>query len=85
VTISFNAARVFLGATAVLVVSVRWRVIEDPYECDLVRLAFEHRYRMPVVLLAQDERGCPTYRGRTTLIALLRRIPVTSLPWRRIH
>jgi hypothetical protein len=80
---SFNAAHVRIGAVACLVISVRPRILDDPYESDLVRLAFEHRYRLPVVLMAQDPRGRPAFRGRAALVAAVRAVPVTGLPWRR--
>lgn len=82
-TTSFNAARVRLGTTEALVVSVRARIFDDPYECDLVRLAIEARYRIPVVLMAQDDRGTPSFKGRVAHVAALRRVAVTDLPWRR--
>lgn len=82
---SFNGALVRLGTVEVLVVCVRPAIVADEWECDLVRLAIEWRYRRPVVLMAQDASGTPEYRGRPTLVALLRRMDASRLPWRRIQ
>ena len=81
---SFNAALVRLGVVEVLVVSVREQILEDDWECDLVRLAIEWRYNRPVVLMAQDARGKPEYRGRPALVAGVRRVDPSKLPWQRI-
>jgi hypothetical protein len=83
VTVSFNGAWVRIGSVACLVISVRPRIFEDAYESDLVRIALEFRFRVPIVLMAQDARATPRFRGRPTLVAALRRLDVTALPWRR--
>ena len=82
---SFNAALVRLGAVEVLVVSVRAQVLADAWECDLVRLAIEWRYNRAVVLLAQDAHGRAEYRGRPALVAAVRRMDPSRLPWQRIQ
>ncbi|MEO7095094.1 MAG: hypothetical protein ABI175_17675 [Polyangiales bacterium] len=84
-TISFNGAWVRVGSVSCLVVSVRPRIFEDAYECDLVRLALELRFRVPIVVMTQDDGATPKFRGRPGLVAALRRVGVTALPWRRIH
>jgi hypothetical protein len=80
---SFNAAHIRLGSTEMLIVSVRPRILDDDYECELIRIAFEVRYRVPVVVMAQDERAQPRYRGRPKHVAALRGISPMSLPWQR--
>lgn len=82
-TVSFNAACVRVGSVACLVVAVRPRIFEDAYESDLIRIAFEFRFRVPIVLMAQDHRAAARFRGRPALVAALRRVVVTTLPWRR--
>lgn len=83
-TLSFNGAWVKIGAVACLVVAVRPRIFADDYESDLIRIAFEHRFGVPIVLVTQDEDGAPRFRGRPALVAALRRRRVTDLPWQRI-
>jgi len=38
---------------------------------------------MPIVLMAQDGRGAPTYCGRRDLVNFLASVPVRAIPWRR--
>ena len=83
--LSFNAALVRLGTVEVLVVSVRPQVLADAWECDLVRVAIEWRYHRPVVLFAQSSDGTADYRGRPALVAQVRRIDPSRLPWQRIQ
>ena len=82
---SFNAALVRLGTVEVMVVSVRAQILEDAYECDLVRIAIEWRYHRAVVLMAQDDCGKAEYRGRPALVAQVRRLNPSRLSWQRIQ
>lgn len=36
---------------------------------------------IPIVLMAQDTRGVPTYSGRRDIVNFLARIPVQAIPW----
>lgn len=83
--VSFNGAWVRLGAVTCLVVAVRPRIFENTYESELIRIAFEFRFGVPIVLMAQDTRAEPRFRGRPALVAALRRIGVPALPWRRFQ
>lgn len=37
---------------------------------------------MPIVLMAQDSRGVPTYRGREDIINFLVHLHTSQIPWR---
>lgn len=37
---------------------------------------------LPVVLMAQDNRGRPTYLGRPDITRFLARVPLRAIPWR---
>ena len=37
---------------------------------------------MPVVLMAQDNLGIPTYRGRKDIVEFLANIQVSQIPWK---
>jgi len=37
---------------------------------------------MPLVLMAQDGRGIPTYRGRKDIINFLSNTPLSAIPWK---
>lgn len=38
---------------------------------------------LPVVLMAQDGRGRPTYYGREDLSGFLSRVSLSAIPWKR--
>ena len=37
---------------------------------------------IPVVLMAQDGRGTPTYYGRGDIAKFLANVPMSAIPWR---
>ena len=37
---------------------------------------------MPVVLMAQDSRGTPTYYGRQDIARFMASVPLRAIPWR---
>lgn len=38
---------------------------------------------MPVILMAQNPKGIPTYYGRRDIVAFLAKLHVTQIPWKR--
>jgi hypothetical protein len=38
---------------------------------------------VPVVLMAQDTSGRPTYYGRRDIVDFLANVPLTAIPWKR--
>lgn len=37
---------------------------------------------IPIVLMAQDNRGIPTYRGRKDIVNFLANIHISQIPWK---
>ena len=37
---------------------------------------------MPIILMAQNARGIPTYWGRSDIVKFLSRVPVYRIPWK---
>lgn len=37
---------------------------------------------VPVVLMAQDSRGVPTYLGRQDIVRFLANVPIQAIPWK---
>lgn len=37
---------------------------------------------MPIVLMAQNARGVPTYWGRKDIVNFLSRVPMQCIPWK---
>ncbi|WP_455714644.1 hypothetical protein [Anaerosporobacter sp.] len=38
---------------------------------------------IPVVLMAQDSRGIPTYHGRKDIVNFLANIHISQIPWKK--
>ena len=38
---------------------------------------------MPIVLMAQNPKGIPTYWGRTDIVNFLSKVSVSRIPWKR--
>ena len=37
---------------------------------------------IPIVLMAQNHRGIPTYQGRKDIVNFLASVPMQAIPWR---
>lgn len=38
---------------------------------------------IPIILMAQDSRGIPTYHGRTDIVKFLANIHPSQIPWKK--
>ncbi len=64
------------------VVIVKPHVIQDrATAADAIR-GFAPVFRVPVVLMAQDGRGTPTYYGRPDIARFMSSVPMQAIPWR---
>lgn len=65
------------------IVIVKPRVLNNPSEADSMR-AFGTRVfgPMPIILMAQNSRGIPTYSGRRDIVKFLANVPIQAIPWR---
>ncbi|HEU0129473.1 MAG TPA: hypothetical protein VFQ85_00600 [Mycobacteriales bacterium] len=66
------------------IVIVRPHVLRDPAQQRQMQ-SFGARVfgAIPIVLMAQDSRGIPTYYGRSDIVDFLRGVPVEAIPWRQ--
>ena len=39
--------------------------------------------RIPIILMAQDSRGLPTYQGRRDIVQFLSKIAFQRIPWKK--
>ncbi|HTS40416.1 MAG TPA: hypothetical protein VMH84_07740 [Xanthobacteraceae bacterium] len=65
------------------VVAVRKSVIDNRSDANRAVLSFSNVFRLPVVLMAQDSRGRPTYYGRPDIAKFLANVSLRAIPWRR--
>lgn len=68
------------------VVVVKPHVVHNRFEAERAQSAFAPLFPgVPIVLMAQDSRGVPTYFGRTDIARFLANTPLSSIPWREYH
>jgi hypothetical protein len=65
------------------VVIVQRSVLSSGTRCQETRSALELQLEQPVVLMAQDGRGVPTYWGRPDLVDYMAAHPLETIPWQR--
>jgi len=66
------------------VVVVKMHVIDNRSEADRTMRGFAPAFpNMPVVLMAQDRRGRPTYYGRPDLSRFMANMPLRAVAWKR--
>lgn len=64
------------------VVIVKQHVLSNSFEADRAIRAFQPAFPgVPVVLMAQDHRGVPTYYGRPDLSKFMANVPMDCVPW----
>jgi hypothetical protein len=64
------------------VVAVKSYVLDNQSEADDAVAGLMPVFGLPVVLMAQDSHGRPTYYGRRDIAAFMSRVPVNAIPWR---
>jgi len=71
------------GVTFAIVV-VRQSVLQSTTEANRAIQSFQPAFPgMPVVLMAQDGHGRPTYSGRRDLSQFMANVPLQAVPWKR--
>lgn len=65
------------------IVIVKQHVVNNRFEANRAIASFSPHFRAPVVLMAQDSRGVPTYFGRPDIVKFLANTPVEAIPWSR--
>ncbi len=70
------------GQTFAIVI-VKPQVIQLQSEANKAREAFTTVFsNMPIILMAQNGRGIPTYQGRPDIVKLLANINPGRIPWK---
>ncbi len=70
------------GITFAIVI-VKQFVIQSQFEFQKAATAFSGYFPgMPIVLMAQDSRGVPTYRGRKDIVRFLVNLHPSRIPWK---
>lgn len=71
------------GVTFAIVV-VKSYVLNSTTETNKTRSAFQSYFPgVPVILMAQDGSGRPTYQGRKDIVQFLSHIDPSRIPWKK--
>jgi len=71
------------GITFAIIV-VKPYVLNNTTEISSTRSAFQRFFPgVPIVLMAQDNRGVPTYQGRKDIVQFLSHISPSRIPWKK--
>jgi hypothetical protein len=79
---TFEGAVIREQGVTFAVVIVKEHVVNNSFEADRAIQAFQPAFPgIPVVLMAQDYRGVPTYYGRRDLSQFMANVPLECVPW----
>ena len=79
----FQGAVVREQGVTFAVVIVKAHVLNNSFDSNRMITDFQPVFPgMPVVLMAQDHRGVPTYYGRQDISRFLASVPMKSVPWK---
>ena len=80
---TFQGAVIREQGVTFAVVIVKKHVIDSSTEAGRAIAAFQPVFPgLPVVLMAQDARGTPTYFGRQDIARFLASVPLSAIPWK---
>jgi hypothetical protein len=80
----FDGAVIKEQGVTFAVVVVKEHVLNNKVEAREVQAAYARYFPgMPVVLMAQNHRGVPTYWGRPDIARFLAGISLGRIPWKR--
>jgi len=66
------------------IVIVKQHILNSSHESNRAILSFQPAFPgIPVVLMAQDYRGTPTYYGRRDIVNFLKSVPLQCVPWQK--
>lgn len=66
------------------VVIVKPHVLDSTIEANKTARAFVPVFGpVPIILMAQDGRGVPTWYGRRDIVRFLRNVPLSAIPWKK--
>ncbi len=79
----FQGAVVKEQGVTFAVVIVKKPVADNRIEANRAIQSFQPLFPgIPVILMAQDHRGTPTYYGRQDISCFLANIPLHAIPWK---
>ena len=83
-SLSFEGAFVREQGVEFAIIVVKRHVVSTRLESDRMVAAFQTRLGRPVVLMAQDHSGRPTWYGRKDIAKFMSHVPLAAVRWQRI-
>lgn len=82
VTMQFEGALIKEQGVTFAIVIVKSHVLNSETDRQNARVSFRRFFPgMPIILMAQNSRGVPTYQGRSDIVEYLSRIEMSRIPW----
>jgi len=79
----FQGAKVREQGVTFGILIVKPHVLHDPATRENMQSFGTRAFgSIPIVLMAQDSRGIPTYWGRQDIVRFLSRVPLQCIPWK---
>ena len=79
----FEGALIKEQGVAFAVVVVKPFVLSNQSEAERTISDFQRIFQRPVVLMAQDHRGVPTFYGRRDISSFMANVPLSAVPWKK--
>jgi len=68
------------------IVVVKSEVFNNSIEIDGARRSFCPVFPgIPIILMAQNSKGVPTYQGRSDIVKFLAKVHPSKIPWKRYN
>lgn len=82
---SFDGAVIREQGVTFAIVIVKPHILQNSHQANRTAAEFQQAFfpGMPVVLMAQDHHGTPTYYGRQDIAKFLANTPLSAIPWKR--
>ncbi len=78
----FQGALIKEQGVTFAVVIVKKSVLDNRSNASNVIQSFQPVFPgVPIILMAQDSRGVPTYLGRPDIVKFLANVPLAAIPW----
>ncbi len=79
----FQGALIKEQGVSFAIVIVKPYVLQNQSQANEMQISFKRVFgNIPIVLMAQDSRGIPTYYGRKDIVNFLSKVHVSRIPWK---
>ena len=80
----FEGALIKEQGVTFAVVIVKPHILDNSNESENARRGFQPVFPgVPIILMAQDSRGIPTYFGRPDIVKFLANVSISRIPWKK--